>query len=76
MNAKLIGRRIVRLRKKQNLSQLRLATLAGVDQGGLWRLEAGQVENPKLDTMRRLARALSVPLDSLVNGTTCSRRPA
>jgi transcriptional regulator with XRE-family HTH domain len=55
--AKRFGEVIRAERKSRNLSQERLADLAGLDRTQVQRLERG-LYNPKLETIERLARAL------------------
>ena len=43
-----------------------LATRASITQGYLAMLESGGKDNPSLDIVRRLARALKVPLNDLL----------
>jgi transcriptional regulator with XRE-family HTH domain len=54
------------LREKRGMTQLELATKAGVAQGYLSNLEAGAKKNPGLDVLKRLARALGVPVGELL----------
>lgn len=60
-----LGQRIVRLRAERGLSQSQLATFAGVSQGYIWRLEAGQYKHPSADKLAAIARVLHVSLDEL-----------
>lgn len=50
-----------RLRAASGLSQQRLAASAGVDRSYISDLER-QAENPSIDSLDRLARALAVPM--------------
>ena len=54
------------LREQQGLSQLELAERADVSQGYISALEAGEKKNPGLDVLKRLARALGVPVTELL----------
>lgn len=54
-----------RLRVKRDLSQEALAVDAGVDRSYVGRIERG-VENPTVETLDRLAKALEVPLAELL----------
>jgi transcriptional regulator with XRE-family HTH domain len=54
-----------RLRKRRGITQAELARRAGLTLPYIGRLEIGQ-HDPKLSTLRRLARALRVSLAELV----------
>ena len=55
-----------RLREERGLTQLELAKKAGVAQGYISALEAEQKSNPSVAVMRKLAKALGVPLSELL----------
>src|SRR5437867_902519 len=57
---------IRQLREKQELSQLALAKKAGVAQGYISSLEAGEKKNPSIVVLRKLAKALGVPVTQLL----------
>jgi len=52
-----VARALIRLRKKQGLSQSEVARRAGLKQPAIARLESGAVR-PTLDTIQRVAHAL------------------
>ena len=52
-----VARELIRLRKKQGLSQTEVARRAGLKQPAIARLESGAVK-PTLDTIQRVAHAL------------------
>ena len=52
-----VARELIRLRKKQGLSQSEVARRAGLKQPAIARLESGAVR-PTLDTIQRVAHAL------------------
>lgn len=56
----LVAWNLRRLRVKRSLSQEALAVDAGVDRSYVGRIERG-VENPTVETLDRLAKALEVP---------------
>jgi transcriptional regulator with XRE-family HTH domain len=60
-----VGPRIQRLREARNLSQSALARKAKVGRITLVRIEAG-TQDPTLETLERLARALGVRLRELL----------
>jgi transcriptional regulator with XRE-family HTH domain len=61
-----LNRRLRQLREARGLSQLRLAQRAKVAQGYISAIEAGRKTNPGIETLRKLAKALDVPLMTLV----------
>jgi transcriptional regulator with XRE-family HTH domain len=61
-----LGTVIRRLRDARGLTQMRLAKKARVSHGYVGALEAGIRHNPSLPTLRRLARALGVPVGELL----------
>jgi transcriptional regulator with XRE-family HTH domain len=60
------GNKIRRLRTKAGISQEDLARQVGVTTHTIWRLENDPSVNPRLDTLRGVARALGVALAELV----------
>ena len=54
------------LREAKKLTQEQLARRARVARGYLAQLEAGHKENPSLPTLKRLAKALGVPVGDLL----------
>lgn len=71
--ARLIGGRIAALRVERGWSQRDLAALAGIIPSRLDLYEKGRHE-PPLRTLKRLARALAVPLEALVEERARKRR--
>jgi transcriptional regulator with XRE-family HTH domain len=72
-----IGTRIRAAREKQDppLSQAELARKVGSTGVQMWRWEAGK-RVPRLDTLQRIADALSVSLDDLVREPRNETPPA
>lgn len=62
-----VGRNIRRLREAANLSQMALGNRADMDMGEISRLERG-LRDPRLSTMHRIAVALGVPIEELMEG--------
>ncbi|MFI9235751.1 helix-turn-helix domain-containing protein [Streptomyces sp. NPDC053079] len=60
-----VGHRIRATRLDRNLSQEKLAELAGLDRQAVNRIEGG-VSSPRLDSLLRIADALQVSLAALV----------
>jgi transcriptional regulator with XRE-family HTH domain len=54
------------MREEQGLSQAQLAKKAKVAQGYISDLEAGGKRNPSIDVLKRLAKALGVPVTELL----------
>jgi transcriptional regulator with XRE-family HTH domain len=54
------------LREAQRMTQEQLARRAGVTQGYIGHLERGLKKNPSLPTLKRIAKALGVPVTELL----------
>jgi len=67
MRPRTLGALLTRLREERGLTQLELAKTAGVAQGYISALEAGQKNNPSVAVMRKLAKALNVPISKLLD---------
>jgi transcriptional regulator with XRE-family HTH domain len=61
--------RLKQLRKQRDLSQAQLADAVGVHQNHIGRYERGESQ-PSADALRRLADALGVSTDYLIEGTS------
>ncbi len=61
--------RLLSLRKQKNLSQTELGKLVGVHYSHIGRYELG-ISRPAADTLKRMADALGVSGDYLIEGTT------
>jgi len=66
MPPKKLGRMISTRRESRNMTQRALAAKVGVTPGYLALLELGKRENPSLDVLKRLAKALGVPVSELL----------
>jgi transcriptional regulator with XRE-family HTH domain len=62
-----LGAVLRRLRRKRDITQVRLARLARIDQGHLSQLETGKRANPSGAILVRLARALDVEVTELLS---------
>ena len=60
-----MARNLKKLREKKGLSQDRLAKLADVANNTIIKIEQGENINPRLDTLKKVAKALGVGLDEL-----------
>ena len=64
----MIAQNIEKYRKKKGISQDKLSKLAGVTYNTIIKIESGATLNPRVETLRLIAKALSVTVDSLLNG--------
>ena len=60
-----LANNIKKLREAKGLSQEKLARLADVANNTIIKIEAGKNQNPTLDTLKKIAKALEVSLDEL-----------
>jgi len=56
-----------KLREKKGLSQDRLAKLADIANNTIIKIEQGTNVNPRLDTLKKIAKALEVSVDNLIS---------
>src|SRR5687768_14846205 len=61
-----LGERLRAVRKRRGLTQRELASLSGVSLSLVRKLEQGEREDTRLETLRRLAAALRVPTTELI----------
>jgi transcriptional regulator with XRE-family HTH domain len=61
-----LSKNIKRLREAKGLSQEKLARLADVANNTLIKMETGENKNPTLETLKKVAEALEVSVDSLI----------
>lgn len=57
-----------KIRLKKNLSQGKLAKLAGVSSSYIANLEKGRKQNPTIEIIDKISKALSVTRDELLGG--------
>lgn len=72
----MLGERIRYERKQLGLTVVQLAARAGIDAGGLGRIETGTTRKPQRGTLLRLAEALDLSPEALgvrADGQTCTR---
>ena len=62
-----LANNIKKLREAKGLSQEKLARLADVANNTLIKMESGENKNPTLDTLKKVAKALDVSVDDLIN---------
>jgi len=63
-----LPKNLKKIREKKGLSQDRLAKLADVANNTIIKIEQGENANPTLDTLKKIAKALEVSIDDLING--------
>lgn len=63
----MIAQNIKKYRKKKGISQDKLSKLAGVTYNTIIKIESGATLNPRVETLRLIAKALDVTVDSLLN---------
>jgi len=61
-----IQKTLRKLRETKELSQEKLARLADVANNTIIKIEAGKNQNPTLDTLKKIAKALEVSVDDLI----------
>jgi len=60
-----IAKNIKKYRKEKGLSQDKLARLADVAHATIIKIESGGIQSPTIDTVQKIAKALSVGLEDL-----------
>lgn len=60
-------RKIKDLMKEKNMSIYRLSKETGISDSLLGKILNGKVENPRIQTVKQIAKALSVTIDEIVN---------
>lgn len=65
-NKQNLAKNIARLRKAKGLSQEKLARLADVANNTLIKMESGENQNPTLETLKKVAKALEVSVGELI----------
>ncbi len=61
---------IRRIRKEKGLSQDKLSKLADVAFHTIVKIEGGDTDNPKIDTVQKIAESLGVSIDELTQVST------
>jgi len=61
-----LSKNLRKLREQKGLSQDRLAKLADIANNTIIKIEQGENQNPTLDTLKKLAKALAVSVDDLI----------
>ncbi|NSH12402.1 helix-turn-helix transcriptional regulator [Anaerostipes hadrus] len=60
-------RKIKDLMKEKNMSIYRLSKETGISDSLLGKILNGKVENPRIQTVKQIAKALNVTIDEIVN---------
>lgn len=61
-----IGKNIKKFRKEKNISQDRLSKLADVSLNLIVKLELDNNQNPTIETLQKIAKALDVSIEDLI----------
>jgi len=61
-----LSKNLRKLRDKKGLSQDKLAKLADIANNTIIKIEQGENVNPRLDTLKKIAKALDVSVDELI----------
>ena len=61
-----LAKKVKQLREKLGLSQEKLARLADVSNNTIINIEAGKQDNPTIDTLKKVAKALDVSVEELI----------
>lgn len=61
-----LAKKVRQLREKLGLSQEKLARLADVSNNTIINIEAGKQDNPTIDTLKKVAKALNASIEDLL----------
>jgi len=61
-----LAKTVKRLRERMGISQEKLARLADVSNNTIINIEAGKQGNPTIETLKKIAKALNVPIEDLI----------
>jgi len=62
-----IAKNIRKYRKQKGLSQDKLSRLADISHATMIKIESGGIQSPTIDTIQKIAKALGVSVDNLLN---------
>lgn len=65
-NISTISSNIKKIRNKRGISQDRLSKLADVAYNTIIKIESGSIQNPTIETLAKIAKALGVGVDDLI----------
>lgn len=66
----MLAENIKKYRKKLKLTQEALARKADISYNTITKLESGRITDPRMETLKKLASALDVSIDTLVEEKT------
>lgn len=69
-----LGLRLKAFRRREGLSQAKLARLSGVQRPTISFLESGAQSSTSVDNLVKLSRVLSVPVGTLIHGDVLEER--
>jgi len=61
-----LAKKVKQLRERLELSQEKLARLADVSNNTIINIEAGKQDNPTIETLKKVAKALNVSVEELI----------
>jgi DNA-binding XRE family transcriptional regulator len=61
-----LAKKVKQLREKLGLSQEKLARLADVSNNTIINIEVGKQDNPTIETLKKVAKALNVSVEELI----------
>lgn len=67
MSSNLYLKNLKKYRMEKGWSQEKLSREAGISYQTLVKIERGSIENPKIETIIRLAKALNITIDKMVD---------
>jgi transcriptional regulator with XRE-family HTH domain len=67
MSSNLYLKNLKKFRTEKGWSQEKLAREAGISYQTVIKIERGNIENPKIETILKLSKALNIPIDKLIN---------
>lgn len=62
-----LAQNIRKYREKLGISQDKLSKLAGITLHTIVKIESGATSDPRIDTVKKIAEALGVSVDKLIN---------
>ena len=67
--------KIAELKKKKGLTNEELSTLSGVPKGTIDKILSGVTKDPKLETLKAIARVLECSLDDFIDSSDKASKP-
>ena len=61
-----LSKNLKKLREQRGLSQDRLAKLADIANNTIIKIEQGENQNPTLDTLKKVVKALEISIEDLI----------